>query len=49
MLLVPLRMQSPLLEHFGKAVKTLGNAQALVSSGTRGIFGRFAKVRDQVV
>jgi len=42
MLIRALRRRSPLLVRFGKALETMGKAQALVSFGTRGIFGRFA-------
>jgi hypothetical protein len=42
-------MQSPQVARSGKVDETVGKAQALVSFGTRGIFGRFAKSIDQVV
>ena len=49
MLIVAPRRRWPLPARFGNAIKSLGKAQALVSFGTRGTFGRFAKGIDQVV
>jgi len=47
-LLGTLRRQWPLPPRVGTPVKTMGKPQALVSFGTRGIFGRSATGIDQV-